>query len=117
MSVRHVLVKIAHGLCLVAVLVLSLLPNDSAAALSTGWDKGNHALAFAVLAFLALHGWSGRVLWLFAGHVGFGVLIEVLQGLVTYRSFDSLDILANIAGLALGAVMYRAVAARMRPVA
>jgi hypothetical protein len=76
MPLRHVLVKIAHGVCLVAVLILSLLPNDSAAALSTGWDKGNHVLAFAVLAFLALYGWPGRVLWLFSGHVGFGVLMR-----------------------------------------
>ena len=99
------------------VLVLSLLPNESAAPFSTGWDKGNHVLAFAVLVGLALHGWPGHALRVVAGHVGFGLLIELLQGLTTHRSFDPLDILADVVGLALGAVTYRAVQARRRPAA
>lgn len=71
-------------------------------ALDTGWDKANHALCFAVLAFVALRGFpAGR--WRFAAIAGaliaFGVFIELVQSQIPGRDADALDVLADCAGL------------------
>ena len=108
---RHTLPRLAFGICLIAVLGLSLLPND-AARLSTGWDKSNHVLAFAVLAILGRLGWPRAPVPIFVGLASFALLIELLQGLTTYRRADGMDVVADIVGLVVGAALYRVMAAR-----
>jgi VanZ family protein len=110
--VRHILPRLAFVICLIAVMVLSLLPNEQAARLSTGWDKSNHVLAFAVLAILGRLGWPRAPVPIFVGLAGFALLIELLQGLTTYRRADGMDVVADIVGLVVGAVLYRVMAAR-----
>src|SRR5690606_16280335 len=64
LSLQHIplwLWRLAFAVCLLAVLTLALLP-DPDPRLSTGWDKGNHLLAFAVLTFLGCAAFPGR--WL-----------------------------------------------------
>ena len=60
-----------------AVLVLSLMPVVPHMP-STGWDKSNHMLAFAVLAVLGLWAYPGRMGVLLLGLLAYGGLIEVL---------------------------------------
>ena len=43
--------RLAFGICVMAVLVLALMPTDVPMP-STGWDKSNHLLAFSVMALL-----------------------------------------------------------------
>lgn len=95
-----------------SIFCLSVMPNPPVP--QTGvfsWDKAQHALAYAVLALLA--GWAllplvtssvraWRYALIFA--LGYGVLMEVLQALLTSgRSGDVVDILANAVG---GLVIY-----------
>lgn len=88
-------------LCTLAVLVLALLPPSEPLP-TTGWDKGNHLLAFAVLFMLGHRGYPGRTGWLLAGLVGFGVLIEFLQALTPFRDADWHDVVADSIGLLIG---------------
>ena len=93
--------RLAFALCLIAVLTLALLP-DPDPRLSTGWDKGNHLLAFAVLAFLGCWALHGRWLIVAIGLLSYGVLIEVLQSLTGYRYAEWADLLADGLGILVG---------------
>ncbi|NKE64808.1 VanZ family protein [Ramlibacter sp. RBP-2] len=91
----------AFWLCMASVLALCLMPPAQHLP-STGWDKANHALGFAVLAVLGLAAYPARTARVLAGLLAFGALIEVLQSLTGYRTAEWLDLLADGAGLAAG---------------
>lgn len=93
----------ALALCMLAILVLSLLPPSGLP--TTGWDKSNHLLAFAVLALLSHGAWPGRTLVALAGLLAYGGLIEVLQSFTPDRSADLTDLIADAIGLAAGAAI------------
>ena len=93
--------RLALVICLSAVLILALLP-DPDPRLSTGWDKSNHLLAFGVSAFLGCFALRGRWRVVAPGLLGYGVLIEVLQGLTGYRYAEWADLLADGLGIGLG---------------
>lgn len=98
------LFKILTALLALAILYLSLQP-------ATGFvgpayaDKVQHFLAYGGLAFLAAFGWPQRtllviVVWV----VGFGVGIEIAQGLGGQgRTLSALDALANTLGATVSA--------------
>ncbi|MBY4896369.1 VanZ family protein [Cupriavidus sp. AU9028] len=96
--------RLAFWLCLACVLVLSLLP-PSAPVTGTGWDKGNHLLAFSTLALLGWRAYPGRTGAVVAGLLVFGALIECLQWMTPYRDADWIDLFADSVGIALGAVL------------
>ena len=87
------------------VLWQALTPNPQGPSL--GWDKANHAAAFAVLAFCAMFALRqvrrppGTVTVLLTA---LGVFIEVAQAHVPGRSGEPMDVLADVAGIAIGAV-------------
>ena len=87
--------------CAVAVLVLALAPDAGAQHFGWGWDKANHAFAFAVLCLLGTVAWPRRTLRLLAALLAYGVAIELLQSLTAGRHADWRDMVANAAGLAL----------------
>ena len=93
--------RLAFGLCVLAVLLLALMPTDVPMP-STGWDKSNHLLAFSVMALLGRRAYPGRTMALFAGLLAYGALIEVLQFFTPNRSADWQDLVADAVGLALG---------------
>jgi len=93
--------RLAFGICVVAVLVLALMPKDLVMP-STGWDKSNHLLPFSVLALLGLHAYPGRAMAVLAGLLTYGVLIKVLQSFTPNRSADWQDVVADSVGLVLG---------------
>lgn len=74
----------AFWLCALAVLVLSLIPTLPQMP-STGWDKSNHLLGFALLAVLGCLAWPGRAARVLLGLLAYGALIEGLQALTPYR--------------------------------
>ncbi len=83
---------------------LALYPDPPRMA-DTGWDKANHALAFAALAAVWLAAWavSRRRLWQpVAALMGYGLLIELLQAGIPGRSADGADLVGDATGLALG---------------
>ncbi len=98
-------------LFIVVVSWLALAPRPPAD-VDFGWDKANHMLAFAALAFAARLGYpaprAARVLGPMA-LLAFGGLIEILQLLVPERSGEWLDVLADGVGIVCGALIAAAV--------
>jgi VanZ family protein len=99
----------AFALCLLGVLVMSLLPPSSSLP-TTGWDKSNHLLAFAVLAWLSHRARTGRPVATPALLLAYGGLIELLQSLTPDREADLLDLLADGVGLMVGELVARLMA-------
>jgi VanZ family protein len=98
------LIRVLFWLSLVGIFTLSVLPTDRLPPISASlWDKAQHALAFVLLAVLALQGWSGRhqtriLLGLFA----FGVIIELAQAGLGWRHGEVADVVADAVGIAIG---------------
>lgn len=86
------------------VTCLALTPSPPAQ-LSLGWDKLNHAAAFAALASVAYLGFARN--WVMVGVVllGYGGLIELLQSFTPTRSAEWGDLLADGVGIALGLLL------------
>ena len=98
--------QVAFVLCAFSVLVLALLPAPPRL-FTTGWDKSNHLLAFSVMAWLGLRAFPRRVLWVLAGLLAYGVLIEILQSFTPTRSAEWLDLLADALGILVGWLIVR----------
>ena len=103
---RLALWRWALGLCMLAILVLSLAPPSSSLP-TTGWDKSNHLLGFAVLAFFSHWAWPARTAVALAALLAYGGLIEVLQSFTPYRYADFVDLFADGVGLLLGELVAR----------
>lgn len=96
----------------ITVVILSLTPSVPGGA-SLG-DHFGHTLAYAVLAF-----WFGilyprTTATLFA--VGFalmGLVLEVLQDFSAFRTFQWLDLVANLLGVSLGWILARTALGRL----
>jgi VanZ family protein len=69
-------------------------------------DKLNHMLAFYVLGLLADFAWPGTAFYTRKAFLllGYGVLIEIIQYFLPYRSFSLFDLGADAFGLLLYAV-------------
>jgi len=95
-------------LCLLTglVLYLALSPSPPKQA-DLGWDKLNHAAAFAALAMSGCLGFprSPRTLLCLAALLVLGGLIEILQLFVPGRSSEWADLLADSVGIACGAAI------------
>ena len=108
------------GALALAVCWLAFSPAPPPAA-DTGWDKANHALAFAVLAVTAeLAFWPlPRRRWVTAlGLLAFGGFIELVQAQIPERTGEWPDLLADGSGIALGLLLVavvHGVASRRRP--
>lgn len=93
-------------LVLAAVTWLALAPITTPMP-DTGWDKANHALAFAVLAGLGRPCWPRAGWKLAAALLAYGIAIEVAQSFTPTRTGDPLDVLADAAGLAIAWALAR----------
>lgn len=82
------------------VLGLALLPVSPHLP-TTGWDKVNHAMAFAVLAVLGQWSYPRGAAAVLLSLLAYGGLIEALQALTPHRSAEWGDLLADGIGLAL----------------
>lgn len=94
-----------------AVLALALSPAPPPT-LDTGWDKGNHVLAFLTLGLTASWGWRSpwRWIWLLA----LGLTIEGLQALTPTREASGADVVADALGLALAGALAWPFSRRLR---
>ncbi len=95
---------------------LALSPRPPAGA-DLGWDKLNHAGAFAALAaaaYLSLRAARGRPVALSA-LLAYGGLIEMAQTFVAGRHGEWADLLADAVGIALGACLAAALTAMAQP--
>ncbi len=102
--------RIAWLICFVAVIAGSLLPADSAPMRALDKlaidDKVQHLLAYALLAFLpAIHERRRNLVVLLVMAPAMGVFLEFGQLYSPGRTFDVHDMLANAAGVAIGAAI------------
>jgi VanZ family protein len=85
------------------------------AEVDTGWDKANHALAFAAFAVCARHAWpAAGLLPLMAAGLAFGGLIEIVQTMVPGRVAEWSDLAGDAAGLVIGLALDRLAGRRRR---
>lgn len=99
---RHWRALLALMLVVITYLALSPAPPKG---ITTGWDKSNHALAFASLAFACV--WSKwpsprQWGWIVAALVAYGIGIEIAQSFLPPREADWHDVVADSVGIALG---------------
>ncbi|QUM75327.1 VanZ family protein [Moritella sp. 24] len=66
---------------------------------SLGNDKLNHALAFVTLALLFDYSFPNRTITLFMTLLGFGIFIELIQGMIPGRDTSHWDIVADLIGI------------------
>jgi len=91
--------KIAFFIAACAILILALIPNGGG--IDTGWDKANHFIAFFTLSLLlnrassTTHARIRNALAL----LSFGIMIEVFQAYLSYRSSDYHDVIADSVGI------------------
>jgi VanZ family protein len=93
-------------LCVV-VAYLALSPSPPRGA-DLGWDKLNHASAFAAMAFVATLGFRQHRLhrrYVALGLVAYGAAIEIAQLFVPGRSCEWGDLLADCVGIAVGMLL------------
>lgn len=89
---------------LLAITWLALSPAPPPT-VNTGWDKANHLLAFAALAFVGVWALSPQPRqwgWLVLALLAYGVGIEVAQSFLPPREADWHDVFADGIGIALG---------------
>jgi len=69
-------------------------------------DKWAHLLTFAVLALWFAGQYARQSYWRIAlGLLCFGVLIEICQSMLTYRTAEVADFVADVIGIVLGLVI------------
>lgn len=91
---------------LVVVLVLSLWPLPESSSLGTGWDKADHVVVFVALGLIGLPAWPAHRSRALVGLLGYGALIEVLQGFTVYRQADWHDLVADTIGIGIAALIF-----------
>ncbi len=106
---RHLISPKIHAtigwLMVAVVVVLSLIPAAPLPDVAHGYgDKLAHALIYSVLmGWFAVSAdrsrWHRITMWVFA----LGVALECTQALVPYRTGSIADVVANSAGIAIGA--------------
>ncbi len=98
------------------VLMVSLIPVPETDLETTGVDKIVHFLIYGITAILFLrffyemataHGFIGPLSILSA--FLYGLLIEVIQNFLPYRSFSVMDIIANLAGATVFVFLYQGI--------
>ena len=89
---------------LLVVGILSLMPTPDLG----GSDKIAHFVTYAFLsAVFSLIAEQRKSLWLILiGLIGYGLLLEFLQSLTSYRQGDIADAIANSLGVMTGLVFY-----------
>ncbi len=100
--------RVALALALAGVAWTSLLPPDSLPSSLGLSDKVVHVVGYAVLGVLAV---MSGLRWpaAFVTVLGFGLVLELLQGIVGYRSAEALDLVADALGAGLGVAAAAAV--------
>ena len=115
---RTTMLRSAFWVCALAILAMSLMPPVPQMP-TTGWDKSNHMLGFALLMLLGRSAYPGRTVFLVAGLLAYGALIELLQSFTPTRFAEWGDLLADglglFAGWALGQIMAWLLARRLAP--
>ncbi|MET4693396.1 VanZ family protein [Endozoicomonas lisbonensis] len=96
------LARVSLATALITITTLCLVPTEQIP-LSDWNDKAQHIIAFLILTFLIDASWPETELnWKKAlALLGYGLMLEVLQGFTDYRELSGLDLIADAAGIGL----------------
>lgn len=101
---KHILLlsRLCFTVSLISVSYLALMPLSELPDIQL-WDKANHFIAFFVLSFLLYFsfveiGFCKVVMVL----LSYGLLLEVLQRLTSFRTFSWFDLFADFIGIVVG---------------
>ncbi len=100
--------RIASVAILLIVLMVALMPAFwSGSSTFSSWfggiDKWAHGITFALLAIWFAGQYRRQAYWrIVLGLLAFGLLIELCQRVVGYRTADWLDVVANCGGIGVG---------------
>ena len=99
--------KLWFGLAIIGLLALGVVSLIPAPDLG-GNDKIGHFMAYAMLsAWFSLLVEQRKSLWsILFGLIAYGLFLELLQGLTSYRSGDLADAVANSLGVITGLAFY-----------
>lgn len=108
MPVLILMSRIGFYLSIVAISYLSVATLEQPA-ISTGWDKANHFIAFFVLLALFDYAHATLSLWKYQLPLltAYGLLIEIVQLYLPYRMFSFADVAADVLGLICYVVLRR----------
>ncbi len=95
--------RAAFVAALLTITYLSLMPTPPRLPSALGWDKLQHAAAFALLALWANWAWPRAAWrWIWLGLLSYGVGIEVAQSFTPNRVAEAGDVAADLLGVGLG---------------
>jgi VanZ family protein len=98
--------QLAGFLLLVFVMIAALVPKLPFHELALQFrisDKVMHIAAFAFLAVWFSGQYEKRSYWRIAlGLIAFGILIELVQSMVSYRTAEWMDLIGDAAGITIG---------------
>jgi VanZ family protein len=101
--------QMAGVLLLALVMVAALVPKLPFEELTAQFklsDKFMHIAAFTFLAVWFAGQYEKKSYWRIAvGLMAFGILIELVQGTISYRTSEWLDLLGDAAGIAAGLII------------
>lgn len=94
--------KILFWVLIVATLILTLMPAKEVPDVFIFWDKMQHSLCFAALAFVGLLAYKKAMPMCVSLSI-YGILIELMQTFLTStRHGDVLDWVADMVGIVVG---------------
>lgn len=101
-------------LVLAVSFVFSLLPPSEIVDLGNGRDKLAHFLAFIAFSAFGFSVWPQRILFVCVLLPGYGLAMELVQGMSAHRMGDAMDLLADVCGV-LVALSIRSIWQCLRP--
>jgi len=96
--------RLILGISIVIISILSIQEIDFQSSVNLS-DKLLHLFCFLYLTIIS---WLSRIiykeLWLYVIVLAYGILIEIVQIYIPYRSFEFLDIFADFLGILAGSL-------------
>lgn len=98
--------RIAQFYCLLAVYTYMGLSRSGSELTSVASDKLLHFSGYIIFIISAMFAFKKHHGFLFILLFSYSVMIEVIQYFLPYRTFESMDILANLSGLTVGSILW-----------
>ncbi|MDC0198722.1 VanZ family protein [Pseudomonadota bacterium] len=94
--------RIVLGISIVLISILSIQEIE----VESSIDLSDKFIHFSCFLYLSIISWLSRIiykeLWLYVIVLAYGILIEIVQIYIPYRSFEFLDIFADFLGIVVG---------------
>ena len=100
------LIQYSFRLILVISILLTSILSIQEIEIQSSVNFSDKLLHFFCFLYLTIITWLSRIiykeLWLYVIVLAYGILIEIIQIYIPYRSFEFLDIFANFLGILVG---------------